>query len=60
VELISKYEDGDIVLPAYGTTCTCTIINLAVKALSYTLLVKHNINFVAWLIDIIGVTTEDH
>jgi len=59
VELISKHDDGDVVLPAYGTTCTCTILNLAAKALSYTLLVERNIHFVARLMDIIAVTTED-
>jgi hypothetical protein len=47
------------VLPAYGTTCICTILNPAAKALSYTLLVEHNIHFVARLMYIIGVTTED-
>jgi len=47
------------VLPAYGTTCTFTTLNLAAKALSYTLLVEHNIHFVARLMDIIGSTTED-
>jgi len=34
-------------------------LNLAAKALSYTLLVQRSIHFVARLMDIIGVTAED-
>ena len=60
MECISKHEDGDVMLPAYGTTCASTIINLAAKTLSYTMLVERNVHFVAWLMGITDVTTEDH